>query len=62
MSKSRDLEQAFQQLIEKYNEFLNESTMDEMERIEIEAVIQQINRLHDKLNKHMNIIGRKYSV
>ena len=61
MSKSRDLVQAFQGLVKKYQEFLNESTMDEMERIEIEAVIQQINRLHDKLNKHMNIVGRKFS-
>lgn len=61
MSKSRDLVQAFQKLIKKYNEFLNESTMDEMERNEIEAIIQQIDRLHDKLNKHMNIIGRKFS-
>ncbi len=61
MSKSKDLEQAFQRLIKKYHEFLNETIMDEMERIEIEAVIQQINRLHDKLNKHMNIVGRKFS-
>ncbi len=61
MNKSRDFVQAFQRLTEKYHEFLNESTMDKMERIEIEAVIQQINRLHDKLDKHMNIIGRKFS-
>ena len=61
MTKSRDLIQAFQRLIDKYQEFLNESTMDELERNEIEAVIQQINRLHDKLSKYMNIVGRKYS-
>lgn len=61
MSKSRDLVQAFQRLTEKYREFLDESTMDKMERIEIESVIQQVNRLHDKLNKHMNIVGRKFS-
>ncbi|MHA1155069.1 MAG: hypothetical protein ACTSQK_03090 [Candidatus Heimdallarchaeota archaeon] len=61
MSKSRDLVQAFQRLTEKYREFSDESTMDKMERIEIESVIQQVNRLHDKLNKHMNIVGRKFS-
>lgn len=61
MGKSRDLVQAFQRLLEKYHEFLKESTMDGMERNEIEAVIQQINRLHDKLDKHMNIVGRKFS-
>ncbi len=61
MTKNRDLEQAFQRLVDKYQEFLNESTLDGLERFEIEAVIQQVNRLHDKLNKHMNIIGRKFS-
>jgi methanogenic corrinoid protein MtbC1 len=61
MSKSRDLEQSFQRLVEKYNEFIEESTMDGMERTEIESVIQQIDRLHNKLNKFMNIVGRKFS-
>ena len=61
MSKSRDLEQSFQRLLAKYNEFIDESTMDGMERTEIESIIQQIDRLHDKLNKFMNIVRRKFS-
>ena len=61
MSKSRDLEQSFHRLIEKYNEFIDESIMNGMERAEIESIIQQIDRLHDKLNKFMNIVGRKFS-
>lgn len=61
MSKSRDLEQAFQRLIEKYYEFIDESIMNGMERTEIESIIQQIDRLHNKLNKFMNIVGRKFS-
>ncbi len=58
MKKSRDLHQAFEQLKIKIAEFENENTIDGMDRLEIESVIQQVNRLRDKLEKFRNIVGR----
>ncbi|NHJ85292.1 MAG: hypothetical protein FK734_07505 [Asgard group archaeon] len=59
--KSRDLDQAFEKLLLKYKEFKDEQTLQGLERSEIEQLIMQVNRLHDKLNKLMNIVGRNYS-
>ncbi|NHJ48618.1 MAG: hypothetical protein FK733_12605 [Asgard group archaeon] len=61
MKKTRDLLQAFENLKLKIDEFNNENTTDGMERMEIESVIQQVNRLSDKLDKFMKIVGRKFS-
>ena len=58
MKKSRDLHQSFEKLKTKIAEFENENIIDGMERIEIEGVIQQVNRLHDKLEKFKNIVSR----
>jgi hypothetical protein len=60
MKKSRDLQQAFDQLDEKITEFIETQTIDGMERTEIVGVIQQVNRLHDKLEKFIKIVGRKF--
>ena len=60
MKKSRDLHQAFEQLKIKIAEFENENIIDGMERIEIEGIIQQVNRLHNKLEKFRNIVGRDF--
>ena len=60
MKKSRDLHQAFEQLKIKIAEFENENIIDGMERIEIEGIIQQVNRLHDKLEKFRNIVSRDF--
>ncbi|MGC9779140.1 MAG: hypothetical protein HZR80_07855 [Candidatus Heimdallarchaeota archaeon] len=60
MKKSRDLLQAFEQLNNKISEFNEANIVEGMERIEIESVIQQVDRLHDKLAKYMKIVGRKY--
>jgi len=51
MKKSRDLHQSFEKLKTKIAEFENENTIEGMDRLEIEGVIQQVNRLHDKLEK-----------
>ena len=60
MKKSRDLHQAFEKLNNKYTEFMESNTLEGMDRIEIVSVIQQINRLTNKLQKFMNIVGRKF--
>jgi len=60
MKKSRDLQQAFDRLFEKITEFNETQTLEGMERIEIVGVIQQVNRLHDKLEKFIKIVGRKF--
>ena len=61
MKKSRDLQQAFDRLNKKISDFNESQTIDGLERIEIEGIIQQVNRLHDKLEKFINIVGRKFS-
>jgi len=60
MKKSRDLQQAFDQLYKKISDFNESQTIDGLERIEIEGIIQQVNRLHDKLEKFIKIVGRKF--
>jgi hypothetical protein len=60
MKKCRDLQQAFEKLKLKIDEFENENTTDGMERTEIEGVIQQVNRLTEKLEKFKKIVGRKF--
>ncbi len=60
MKKSRDLLQAFEQLNNKISEFNEANIVKGMERMEIESVIQQVSRLHDKLAKHMKIVERKF--
>ena len=60
MKKSRDLQQAFDQLYKKISDFNESQTIDGLERIEIEGIIQQVNRLHDKLEKFIKIVSRKY--
>jgi len=60
MKKSRDLLQAFDQLYKKISDFNESQTINGLERIEIEGIIQQVNRLHDKLEKFIKIVGRKF--
>ena len=60
MKKGRDLEQAFEKLNTKISEFKDGNIVDGMERVEIEGLIQQVNRLHDKLEKFRNIVSRNY--
>lgn len=60
MKKSRDLYQAFDKLKLKVEEFTDDNTIEGMERIEIESLIQQVNRLTAKLDKFMKIVGRKF--
>ncbi|MHA1245324.1 MAG: hypothetical protein ACTSP7_12235 [Candidatus Heimdallarchaeota archaeon] len=60
MKKSRDLHQSFEKLKTKIAEFENENTIEGMDRLEIEGVIQQVNRLHDKLEKFRNIVSRDF--
>jgi len=60
MKKSRDLQQAFDQLNKKISDFNGSQTIDGLERIEIEGLIQQVNRLHDKLEKFIKIVGTKF--
>ncbi|MFW9923404.1 MAG: hypothetical protein ACFFDW_08995 [Candidatus Thorarchaeota archaeon] len=60
MKKSRDLFQTFEQLIVKIKEFEEGNTVVGMERVEIESLIQQVLRLHDKLEKYMDIVNSKY--
>ena len=60
LKKSRDLQQAFDRLNIMISEFYESQTIDGLERIEIEGLIQQVNRLHDKLEKHIKIVGRKF--
>lgn len=60
MKKSRDLIQSFEQLIIKIKEFEDANTVIGMERIEIESLIQQVQRLNDKLEKYMNIVSSNY--
>ncbi|MCK5047246.1 MAG: hypothetical protein KAJ76_01750 [Candidatus Heimdallarchaeota archaeon] len=61
MKKSRDLQQAFDRLNKKISDFNESQTIAGLERIEIEGIIQQVNRLHDRLEKFINIVGRKFS-
>ncbi|MCK5159902.1 MAG: hypothetical protein KAR08_12125 [Candidatus Heimdallarchaeota archaeon] len=61
MKKSRDLQQAFDRLNKKISDFNKSQTIAGLERIEIEGIIQQVNRLHDRLEKFINIVGRKFS-
>lgn len=61
MKKSRDLQQAFEKLHNKITEFKNEKIIDGMERNEIEGVILQVDRLHDKLEKFRNIVSKNYN-
>ena len=51
MNKSRDLYQEFDKLKLKIEEFTNEHTVDGLERVEIESLIQQVGRLIAKLDK-----------
>ena len=60
MKKSRDLQQAFDRLKEKITEFEQDKISEGMERIEIEGVIQQVNRLYNKLEKFRNIVNKNY--
>lgn len=60
MKKSRDLQQAFDQLNKKISDFNDSQTIDGLERIEIEGLIQQVIRLHDKLEKFIKIVGTKF--
>jgi len=60
MKKSRDLQQAFDKLNKKISDFNESQTIDGLERNEIEGIIQQVNRLHDKLEKFIKIVSRKY--
>ena len=60
MKKSRDLQQVFDRLNKKISDFNESQTIAGLERIEIEGVIQQVNRLHDKLEKFIKIVSRKY--
>ena len=62
LKKTRDLLQAFDKLKLKIDDFNNDNTTDGMERTEIESVIQQVNRLTEKLDKFMKIVGRKFSI
>jgi hypothetical protein len=62
LKKSRDLQQAFDRLNIMVSEFYESQTIDGLERIEIEGLIQQINRLHNKLEKHIKIVGRKFGM
>ena len=41
MKKSRDLQQAFDQLYKKISDFYESQTIDGLERSEIEGIIQQ---------------------
>jgi hypothetical protein len=61
LKKSRDLHQAFERLVAKFSEFEHENIVNGMERIEVEGIIKQVNRLHDKLEKFMNIVEQKFS-
>ncbi|MHA1628990.1 MAG: hypothetical protein ACTSXO_12140 [Candidatus Heimdallarchaeota archaeon] len=49
--KQLDLDRAFKKLEEQIQAFITSQTMEKMERAEIERLIQQINRLIDKLVK-----------
>ncbi len=49
--KQLDLDRAFKKLKEQIQAFITSQTMEKMERAEIERLIQQINRLIDKLVK-----------
>jgi hypothetical protein len=60
MKKSRDLQQAFEKLKTEIVEFENEKISEGMDRIEVEGVIRQVNRLQDKLEKYRNIVSRNY--
>jgi len=60
LNKSRDLYQEFDKLKLKIDEFSNENTVDGLERLEIENLIQQVDRLISKLDKLMKIVGRKF--
>ncbi|NHJ85926.1 MAG: hypothetical protein FK734_10720 [Asgard group archaeon] len=59
--KRRDFEQAFSKLLAKFNEFKEDTTIFGMERVEIEQLIQQVNRLEQKLDKLIKIVGQQYS-
>jgi len=60
LKKSKDLLQVFEKLKTKMAEFENENIVDGMDRVEIEGVIQQVSRLHDKLEKFRNIVSKNY--
>ncbi|MCE7745287.1 MAG: hypothetical protein GPJ52_09160 [Candidatus Heimdallarchaeota archaeon] len=60
MKKSRDLQQAFDRLNKKISDFNESQTIDGLERIEIEGLIQQVIRLYDKLEKFIKIVGTKF--
>jgi len=57
--KQRDLEQAFDQLAKQIAKFNLSRTKEKMERPEIERLIQQINRLREKLVKLEKIYSRE---
>ncbi|MBN1329644.1 MAG: hypothetical protein JXA54_09240 [Candidatus Heimdallarchaeota archaeon] len=59
--KRKDFEQAFTKLVNKFNEFQEGQTIFGMERVEIEQLIQQINRLEQKLDKFIKIIGCQFN-
>jgi len=61
LKKILDLQQAFGKLEEKISEFQESNTTEGMERVEIEGVLQQVNRLIEKLDKFMKIVGREFN-
>lgn len=60
LKKTRDLEQAFEKLNEKITDFIELNITEGMERVEIEGIIQQVNRLSEKLEKFMSVARSKY--
>ncbi|HUU77547.1 MAG TPA: hypothetical protein VMX55_04325 [candidate division Zixibacteria bacterium] len=60
MKKTRDLKQAFENLNGKITDFVELNITEGMERVEIEGIIQQVNRLSEKLEKFMSIARSKY--
>jgi hypothetical protein len=60
LRKSRDLAQAFEHLKERINDFNEEQIVLGLERREIERLIQQVNRLIQKLDKLSKIVKSNY--
>jgi len=60
LKKTRDLKQAFENLNGKITDFVELNITEGMERVEIEGIIQQVNRLSEKLEKFMSIARSKY--
>lgn len=60
MKKTRDLYQEFDLLEETIQDFKETNTVEGMERVEIESLIQQVIRLQEKLDKFMKIVSSNY--